>query len=429
VVDRGSIDIPDLAKLVGTYDSVLLRVALIPHETEDGPTGKWLVTRGELILDAPDEGGQRLWRYPTAVFLERSTGGDVAAALVSGETQEVDGLTIVPAATVSNATMERIPGQRRWNDRVTPWPRTEWQISPQANPNSRSDGILIGGGPSHLNYEAAASAFFDAAPINHNRSSRFWTIIRHDRKAWFRRITITASRLSVHAEGDDLSGVTVELTTPSSNMRLPMDEGRADIELRDGFPQHSLLILRSDSDWLDHRYFDNLTPGQQRDSSVVWDQPGTELEILLAGGEGQYVEFKELVPQGKETNQERETKRKLLKTVAAFASWNSGTVLVGVNDDGVITGIPRQLHDELGRMVTSLIRSNISPEPLYSLTWIEHDGKYVLRIDVEGQPLWHCLDPNKPQFYVRRNGSTVYAMQDEIAAGFLQVPNPSVFGR
>ena len=33
-------------------------------------------------------------------------------------------------------------------------------------------------------------------------------------------------------------------------------------------------------------------PGGDSDDSVVWDLPGADAKVLIAGGESQYVEFK-----------------------------------------------------------------------------------------------------------------------------------------
>jgi hypothetical protein len=48
----------------------------------------------------------------------------------------------------------------------------------------------------------------------------------------------------------------------------------------------------------------------------------------------------------------------------------------------------------------------------------EVDGRYVVRLDVSpGGGTLHALvlEPNKPEYYVRRNGSTYYSRPEESA--------------
>ena len=194
-------------------------------------------------------------------------------------------------------------------------------------------------------------------------------------------------------------------------MRIAAAPHRITIKTPGGLTPHTMLLLRTDEDWLDFRYFDSMIPGT-RDPSIVFAQPGTDLEMVIAGGEGQHVEFKRTV-----TGQQ-EDKRSFLKTVAAFASFNSGTILVGVDDDGEIAGVPAAERDPLQLLIASAIRDNIEPEPRYQLRWVEHDHKHVLVLEVEGRPQWHVLYPKKPEFYVRRAGSTLRAKREHIAAGF-----------
>jgi hypothetical protein len=77
-------------------------------------------------------------------------------------------------------------------------------------------------------------------------------------------------------------------------------------------------MLRSDDDWLDFRYFPVPGPSGDGDRSVIWDLPGADASVLVACGETEYVEFKQEVPTG-------ESRKKMLKTVAAFASGEDGT--------------------------------------------------------------------------------------------------------
>lgn len=192
--------------------------------------------------------------------------------------------------------------------------------------------------------------------------------------------------------------------------------GKVKLRLPAGLPDSSLLLLRSDDDWLDYRYFHAPVPGRQQDPSVVWDQPGAEMSILLAGGEGLHVEFKQEIPAT------QESRKKMLKSVAAFASGEGGTVVFGVSDDAQPVGIGSGAIDRHMLAVASMIRDSITPEPPYRLRATEMDGHQLLLVEVSAGGRWYALNPAKPEFYVRRGASTVPARIDEITAGFTRKP-------
>ncbi|MFJ1708496.1 helix-turn-helix domain-containing protein [Kitasatospora sp. NPDC088346] len=179
-------------------------------------------------------------------------------------------------------------------------------------------------------------------------------------------------------------------------------------------PEPTLLMLRREGEWLDMRTFPAPLYGRARDASVVWEQPGLELDVLLATGEGQHLECKREIPAA------GESRRKMLKTIAAFASQDGGTVLIGVQDDLEIVGLPgsRSVDEQL-LQVASIIRDSLEPEPPYTTRVIDHEGKKVLAIEVSagGQMHAYC-NGQRLEFYVRRGPNTVPARHYEVAAGF-----------
>lgn len=178
-------------------------------------------------------------------------------------------------------------------------------------------------------------------------------------------------------------------------------------------------MLRRADQWLDWRHFPAPAYGRARDGLVVWEQPGPELELLLANGEGKYLECKQEVPEG-------DSRKKMLKTIAAFASQDGGTVLMGVRDDLQIVGLPEKpTVDKQELQVVGMIRDSVEPAPPYESRVIDHDGKKVLAIEVSGGGQMYAYrnrDSQRPEFYVRVGPNTVPARHPEIAAGFRQTP-------
>jgi predicted HTH transcriptional regulator len=125
----------------------------------------------------------------------------------------------------------------------------------------------------------------------------------------------------------------------------------------------------------------------------------------------EYVEFKREVPTG-------DSRKKMLKTVAAFASGKGGTVLVGVTDDGQIAGVVATKLDELMLTLRSMIRDNVEPDPPVRVRPVELHGKTILLVEVTPGRRWCAYYTKKPEFYLRRGASTVPARLPEIAVGF-----------
>jgi hypothetical protein len=127
--------------------------------------------------------------------------------------------------------------------------------------------------PSFLGYAAACSTFFDAAPPGHHGHGKLWRVIRHERRAWLHRIKIGPLGVVVDIYGSDLSGVRLDMTSRTSSVSRPVGAtGRITIKTPGGLAPHTLLVLRTDDEWLNFRYFDSLVPGHS-DASIVSSSP------------------------------------------------------------------------------------------------------------------------------------------------------------
>ncbi|MEN3308964.1 MAG: hypothetical protein V7603_5166 [Micromonosporaceae bacterium] len=411
--DSGSTGLAEIAALIGQCQFVDVRLALV-KVAED-----WQVRHGEVTLHAAAAPKARAWRYAAEVFLERRVPGAVAAGLLRAEAQDLDGLKVTAPAPLGDGTFQRIAAHSDWRPTRMPWPRTQWEISAAQPPSSRQGGLLVGDGPSYVSYEAAFSAFFLAAPPSNQANQQpLWRVIRLDRRAWLHRVAVASDAVEVTVKGTTLDGVNLELSTPTDRIVRPVGRsGRLKVRLRQGLAEGSLLLLRHGGEWLDFRYFTPAGPGRQQDPSVIWHQPEAELALLVAGGEGQYVEFKREVPKTSES------RRTVLKTIAAFASGDGGTVLFGVADDAQVVGVDPAALDGLMLAVGNMIRDSIDPEPRFRLRAAELDGRTLLLAEMNGGGQWYTLNPARPEFYVRRGASTPPARKHEIAAGFGQ-PSP-----
>lgn len=133
----------------------------------------------------------------------------------------------------------------------------------------------------------------------------------------------------------------------------------------------------------------------------------SELPILRSSGEGQSLEFMREFPSNA---------RELAKEIAAFASTNSGTILIGVNDEGDLVGISEAREsfgrDKLLRRIEGLCNGQVQPSITPTVSFAEEAGEIVLvlRVPRGKQPIYYCH--NKP--YVRHLTEARPARPDEV---------------
>jgi ATP-dependent DNA helicase RecG len=143
-----------------------------------------------------------------------------------------------------------------------------------------------------------------------------------------------------------------------------------------------------------------------------YQEPGEEIVRLIELGEGKTIEFKEA---------ESDNKDKWKKTVVAFANTEGGYILFGVNNDGQVVGLNKDLakHRTLEHFkdgLSNAILNAITPVPLFEfLSPVKIEGKDVLAIKVISDDQAHSLFFEKAHhFYIRRDATTRDANNFEI---------------
>ncbi|MFZ4184657.1 helix-turn-helix domain-containing protein [Streptomyces pseudogriseolus] len=416
--NSGQTETAVLVAMLSERAAVNVRLALVADAQQ------WQLHHGQVTLDDTPL-TERVWRYSTASFLQLRLPGPTVAALLRGDDQDIHGLHVVaPGPPPSSASTSRLRGQQEWDRVTTPWPRTEWTLNRDTDTLQPGRDLLVGDGPSLLNFDQALSVFLHQRPHDSTAGrSDLWRIVLPQRAGWLTQITIGPDLLTAVVDGEALDGAVLELSWAAGNERQSVDgAGAHRFALPNGLAHDSLLMLRREDQWLDWRSFPAPTYGCARDASIVWEQPGPELELLLANGEGKHLECKREVPEG-------DSRKKMLKTIAAFASQDGGTVLIGVRDDLQIVGLPEGANvDKQVLQVMGMIRDNLEPVPSYEPRVIEHDGKTVLAIEVSAGGQMHAYrDGQRMEFYVRVGPNTVPARHHEIAAGFRQAPTVTTF--
>lgn len=125
---------------------------------------------------------------------------------------------------------------------------------------------------------------------------------------------------------------------------------------------------------------------------------------LIANGEGSGVEFK------RDTVETHD----LAKEIVAFANFQGGVVLLGVEDDGSISGITREHIEE---WVMNICRDLIRPEviPFYEVVANVDNGRDVAVVQIApGWTVHHVWRGNRRTYFVRVGSTSREASPEEL---------------
>ena len=256
-----------------------------------------------------------------------------------------------------------------------------------------------------------------------------------DDVGWLGHIRVGPGEVSVEVFGSQVEGCELELFGTESRSALRLD-GSATVTfpLERGLPPNAWLWLKKGTRWLDYRVIDprSTWAGDPGRASVEYDlpsEPQANIEALLAAGEGPQVEFKRQLPET------ADQKRRVFKTVAAFATRDGGSVVFGMDPDELtVTGLvgePRKLRDRLNDLVNGIV----VPAPPVTIDWYEVSSETILVLSVapgSTPPYAIAVDKgsrDKPEFYIRRGSSTYPAQPDELRQAARSRPDSDPAGR
>ena len=139
-----------------------------------------------------------------------------------------------------------------------------------------------------------------------------------------------------------------------------------------------------------------------------------EIEKALMGGESERTEYKSTLRTNLQTGEKDPRMEKaVLKTLVAFLNSRGGTLLIGVSDDGGVSGIDEgsfDNRDKLNLHMTNLIASQIGNEfiPYISFKLSDYEDKGVMRIVCRKSDEPVFLKEGKQEtFFVRSGPSSV----------------------
>jgi hypothetical protein len=171
----------------------------------------------------------------------------------------------------------------------------------------------------------------------------------------------------------------------------------------------SIFIATGLAVWMVRRY------GRPNAATETFDRahPQESIRAIIAEGENRYVEFKSTMRMNLHTEKPgKEIEMAWMKGVAGFLNTDGGILLIGVTDEGEITGLERDVfeNDDKCRLhFKNLISKHIGADLSKYIRFImvPMDGKTVgvVRCDRASEPVF-VKDGNKEHFYIRNGPSS-----------------------
>lgn len=386
-----------------------------------GPDGR-LLAATVVVGPNPLSRVERRWIYKWVRFVSGTIAARRLASVFSaGESKDLEfaGEKISVQFTPGNFMRESRPSLAQYDKLSLAWPSVTYKPHLANQPNVYIPGYLVGlrEAPSFPTFGAAFNAFmYDDYSVSGTGNPELGEVsVRFvDQRARIYRVRIRAASVDVWVGGTSLDECYLELNGVEHRQVIQIGKPRrVSFPLPQGLPSDAWLWLKDGPEWLDYRALNGW--GNYRSADVEDQLPrdlGAEISRLAAQGEGQHIEYKAKLPET------RDEKRHVFKTAVAFACGEGGTILFGIGDGGKIIGLTGTLQDARARL-TDLLRDLITPPPETVIESHRHEGKNILLLRVQpGAGIIYALtiDKNKPEYYVRRDGTTFFAQPEEIAA-------------
>jgi hypothetical protein len=417
-MEQGQSPQSDVLKLIESQEDLWIRLVA----AKDG--NEWLEALMEITSTvAPPNWVEQRWEYDEAIFISmKGSGSEVAKWFQSGIATIGNDVVKLPIVTEQQTlSCHRLGSKQKWGlSEPLEWPSTAYDLAYQPLKAGPGFGSFISGGsPSFVRFAVAAASFFGVPLPPGGSVDNVAPIFRlQNNTGRITRIRLGAAEIEVHVEGSELKGMTVELASDDPGPTKSLSKKLAQVvkfALPNGLPSGAWVVLKRDSEWIDRKFL-NWPNTMSPDPSVeVVVEPLSQLETLVASGEGPNIEFKQEVPES------TSARRKVSRTLAAFANGDGGHLLFGVEDDGKILGLPAASTSQVAQdAITRFISSLVAPLPNFSVHSIALDDgsdRAVIVVTVEsGEAPPYGVGPENPQYYIRRGATTFPASADVVRA-------------
>jgi hypothetical protein len=377
------------------------------------PQQDWQLSMLEVTLgEAPPGWKRQRWEYERAVLIASAPAGATVARWLERGGVSMKSVSL-PIAPQEGVQVERRQSGFAGLFQALPWPSIVWTVNIRDETPQMLHGELVADdAPAFLSFDLAATAFFGVlSSPSRSFSGRELVVRRQDLRARIDTVRVRTTEVVVALSGEQLSGTALTLGG-LAGQRKQLRSGTREVHfaLAGGIPSGSWIALHRGQELLDRR---GLDPAWGQTDVEIEVDPLTEVEVLISGGESVSTEFKLKLPtsEGSIIN--------VMKTVAAFANGDGGTLLFGVDDHGAVVGLGiDDARKALDRM-TQLIRDWVRPHVDFDTELADVDGKQVLlvRVDSGAEPPYGVATTDRRiDYYVRRSGTTFPATPADVRA-------------
>jgi hypothetical protein len=398
----------DLTKRLRAEARVWVRLAA------NRPQDDWQLSLLEVTLgEAPPGWKRQRWSYERALFVASAPAGATVARWLERRRIPVKpfSLKIVPGEP---AHVERRQSRFAGILQALPWPSIVWTVNVRdETPQMLHDELVADDAPAFLTFDLAATVFFGVPPSpSRSFSGREFVVREQDLRARIDSVRVLPAEVVVAVSGEQLSSTALTLGGVAGQ-RKQLRRGTREVRfpLAGGIPSGSWIALHQGQELLDRR---GLDPAWGRTDVEIEVDSVTEVEVLISRGEGISTEFKRDLP-----TDARDTVINVMKTVAAFANGEGGTLLFGIDDDGAVTGLSIDDARKTLDRTTDLIRAWVRPHVDFDTELAEVDGKQVLLVRVEAgheTPYGVGTTERRIDYYVRRGATSSPASSADVRA-------------
>ncbi len=415
MIESGQCSSDELFKLIGTQETIWVRVAA----TRNNET--W-----ESVLLEVTAGGEppnfsiSQWKYELAVFNSSiSTGKEVKKWLESNE------IILNDVRIKLNFNQEQQITWYRHESRssyagydVLEWSFTLYEQTYTTQRQIPSFSLISENSPSFVGFAEAVSSFFGITNRNAILSNQSKFVFRmQDCSGKIESIKIDTAEMTVTVVGESLDGMKLELASATPGLVEILKDDQSEpvrFELQNGLPPSSWVVLKKGSQCIDRKFINH--PYTQTDSSVEFiAESSTILEALISGGEGSSIEFKCEVPVA------TDARKKLCRTIAAFANGEGGHLLFGVDDDGKLLGLPADdVTQHKQDAITQFVKNLVDPLPEFDIEVIALENEKASSVIIlnvgsgDSPPYGVKWTATNTKYYVRRGATTFEASQEQV---------------
>jgi hypothetical protein len=405
-----------------TLDELLVRLEaesdvwlrLAAEET----AGTWTLRLLELTSGPAPPNWQKVdWRYPEYCFFAGKVDGQIAADWLRDGSVPLRQISI-PISFQPDLYRERRESQWQSNNsEPLLWPSEEWLLTPTTPLSNTGARELIADGSPYFAVSDMPTARLLGVPYTgFNNHGREFLWRQQDTAGRLTSILIDAARMTIEVEGDEAPRATLELSSaePGPSAEVTSSPQTIDFPLAESLPPMSTVVLRRGNRWLDRRPLNWAMGGQSPGVEFVI-APENRLQALIIVGENPSTEFKERLPEKTD-----ESRRKTMKTVAAFANGIGGRILFGVTNGGALAGLADAELAESRDTLAQLVTSWVSPLPEFefeTLPVADQPGRSVIVLAIapgDRRPYGAGTRPENTIYYVRRGATTFPVGPEEV---------------